>query len=277
MKFWICNEWEIDIPFERESHDNKGKLNTSYAEFLLRPRLRNQVGHSSTSHEASCRHLLASLPSPGIKTVVELFGGVGVTSTIVQEVIRPDRHFIGEFDPETAALLRQIMSGRDGVEVLEGDSTLLLGDTGVDTRLEAYFERPSEVLLYSDANSFSVMGLKKPSGKFQRALGGLVHKALSIGVGALVITDVAVNKLHMNRRAYSNLMGREIVTIGDYMLAFSEYLRDEYGYMITCCPHHHGAAYFACQPIRDDLPFEPPNVFKLNTPEAFRPVDDAQG
>jgi hypothetical protein len=74
------------------------------------------------------RWLLHELGLPTGLTAVEPFGGVGAFATVVQGVLRPRHHFIGEIDPDCLRQLQTAFGDRDGMYVLGLDAREAIGN-----------------------------------------------------------------------------------------------------------------------------------------------------
>lgn len=156
-------------------------------------------------------------------TVVEHFGGVGLFSTIIQEVLRPRMHAIFDLDPDCVDQLRSAFArklvGLDGKEPLmsamQGDAKLTMASIPGDL---VVCDFPYATIKHHTDWPWDSM---------------LAHKPM-----ALIWSDTAARRIGLHRALYTTLFGSRVVSHEDYVRAYSTYIYDRYGYSISRCAYH---------------------------------------
>src|SRR3990172_11082854 len=88
----ICNRWEMEFEDYLHNAEDFGHVaNIPYNHYLFGKKLELVSASTFSAYE-----LLKGLPKK--KRVVEFFGGVGLQSTIIQELLQPIDHTIIEND-----------------------------------------------------------------------------------------------------------------------------------------------------------------------------------
>ena len=170
------------------------------------------------------------------KTVVEVFGGVGMSALILRAKARVDRHLMYERDPACLAQLRALFAGKAGVTVTEVKDW---------TEVAATLPKGAGVVL--DFNSLTALQYLR-SAKLREALG----KVFEAKPAWVLLTDSACSKFHLNLKYYKaeeklGLNGKG-TTYADYVAAFSKLFSREVGYKIQSWRKHRRAGYFLLQP-----------------------------
>jgi hypothetical protein len=179
--------------------------------------------------------------------VVEPFGGVGVFSTVAQNVLKPSSHFIYDIDPGCVTQLNNAFPGhafyRDAKDVIgktDGDIFILDFPFMTIKSMNAWYDNIKELFT-----------LTKPK--------------------AVIWMDGASRYLHFHKERYAAIFGRPVQTIQDYTHGMSEFLYSNYGYSITDMAGQHACSYFLIQRQYPDIP--PPSTtftFFRNGAEGMR-------
>lgn len=123
---------------------------------------------------------------PKDKKVIELFGGVGITSHLIQSNLNPETHIINEIDDRCIEVLKEV----------KADTSLL--DTAVIKKEDSFFSDIKEYdIVFADSNF-----TKKQFKKFDNIFRGIKD--------TLVLTETGVFNLAFNKTK----------TVNDY---FEEY------------------------------------------------------
>jgi hypothetical protein len=142
---------------------------------------------------------------------VEYFGGVGLFSTVVREVLHPREHRAFDLDADCVAQLRTI----PGVEAAQGDAHETMGT--VD----------AELVVLDFAYATIKHHMDWP---WER----VVERAPRF----IVFSDTALRRLGLHRALYSKLLGSPVVSHEDYCRAYSRFLWARYGYSVTRVAYH---------------------------------------
>ncbi len=182
---------------------------------------------TASKRNAACfLSLLGGIPQG--TSVVEYFGGVGIFSTIIQNVIRPTYHRAFDIDDDCVAQLQTL----DRVGASYGDAKQTMGT--IDAQM---------VVL-----DFAVATAKHhdewPWGR-----------VCSAKPNYIVWSDTALRRLGLHRELYSRIFGTPIVSHEDYVRAYSRLLWDRYGYSVTR-EAHHVYSYMRAEPVppQDSIP-----------------------
>lgn len=169
---------------------------------------------TASKRNAACfLNLVEDLPS-GL-TVVEHFGGVGMFSTIIEQVLRPRWHIIGDIDDDCAKQLAATFEAEPHVSVTCVDAKETMGLV------------PAQLVVLDFAYATI-----KHHGDWPWA------HVVEAKPRYIVFADTALRRLGLHRELYSRLFGCPIVTHEDYVNAYSRYLWAHYGYSVTREAHH---------------------------------------
>lgn len=180
---------------------------------------------------AACNEwLLEGLPK-GL-AVVENFGGVGICSTLVAEIIKPKFHLAIDREPDCVAQLRHI-----GVSALQADAMDSLG--------WVYIVEPGPLIIndFPSLTPLSLLGWYEP-------LAMMFHSQPSY----VIHSDTGVIWLPLHRERFENILGYRIPRASRsemapcYSEAMSRLYYELFGYCITRAAHHTYASYFLLEP-----------------------------
>lgn len=193
------------------------------------PLLDGSGGHyqyldSISKRNAAC--FLELVDGLHIESAVEYFGGVGIFSTIIQQVLHPYRHSVFDLDADCVAQLRTIQ----GLQVAQGDAHETMGTATGD-------------LVVCD---FPVCTLRTlPEWPLERIVA--LHPRY------IVVSDTALRRLGLHRELYSKLSGEPVFDLDDYVKVYSESIWKRCGYSVTRVAHHL-YSYFLLEPLQPGTP-----------------------
>lgn len=162
-----------------------------------------------SSRNAAC--FLSLLDGLQIESAVEYFGGVGIFSTIIQQVLHPSRHLVFELDADCVAQLRTI----EGLQVAQGDAHETMGSVDGD-----------------------LVVLDFPVCTLRTVAEWPLERIAALHPRYIVVSDTALRRLGLHRAMYSRLAGADVVTPRDYALAYSQYMFKKIGYSTTRIASH---------------------------------------
>lgn len=173
---------------------------------------------------------------PGeIRTVREYFGGMGVQSLVIQQLFRPQDHIVRDYSSGAVEYLRELLSGRGGVQVHQADAYDL---NSTDHRAD---------LVGLDFGNFTAHRLRP--GQKQRSL---LDAVMLAEPKAVVLTDIAGPRLHLHRARYGEVLGlpgyAPLRDYPHYLDALSDWLRAHYGYVVAQGFYHRWSAVLALVP-----------------------------
>jgi hypothetical protein len=175
-------------------------------------------------------------------SATEYFGGLGCQSLMIQEIYGPARHTVVELHPLAARHLKGVLRDRPGANVIHGDAF------GVN--------EPAE-LVGLDFGNLTIL-------QAQGALRPLLSQVFASKPKAVVLTDIAGQRLHLQRSRYERLLGHDCSTYVAYLRGLALYLERTYDYRPLACFHHRWSAVLAMVPASSgveplfDLPPERP-------------------
>lgn len=190
------------------------------------PLLEGEGGHyryldTASERNANCfLELCNQMEVPAIRSVAEYFGGVGIFSTILQNLFQPTQHWAFDIDPDCVRQLTTI----PGVAAAAGDAKDTMGSLETD-------------LVVCD---FAVCTLRT-LGEWPMARVA-AHKPRYI-----VVSDTALRRLGLHRALYSRHAGEPVVSFEDYVRVYSKHMWQTHGYSITHVAHH-VYSYFLLEP-----------------------------
>lgn len=236
-KALVCEKWELPIYDGRSgffSHTNIGEL----------------------SRRAICFEWLMESVAGGIylpqkeESVAEFFGGIGLQTVIIQNILKPDMHWVSDYDKDCYEQLVMNFSGKPGVYVHKADA--------------------KDVMKSIDANII-ILDFPNMTAKhykdWEEPLGVLFSKRPSI----VEITDVGNRYLHLHRNLYSDILDYRVDTIEDYILGISRYLLKRFGYQVFQAAYKSGTSYM----LASAKPVEDINFLRVGpNPHGFRYLDD---
>jgi hypothetical protein len=195
MKINVCGKYELDLiePSENQSEH-------SYFKYLK----------NAEKNSLCFEQLMIGLPTG--MSVIEHFGGVGMTGVIIDAIIEPSSHLIFDIDADCIKCLKNTW----GDNARYGDAKELIGTMYADL----------VTLDFPNANA-----LHYNEWHIDRLFNGIHPKYITIA-------DIARQRIGLHRKTYSKFFCKDIQTNEDYMQALSEKFYNEYGYSIRKCAYH---------------------------------------
>lgn len=204
----LCEKWEIPLKEGEEgffAHTNISEL----------------------SRRAICfEWLLTGVPEG--KTITEYFGGIGLQSVIIQNVIKPAIHVINEINEECVSQLEMVFKDTPGVSVGLRDA--------------------KEVLALNNTD-IAILDFPDMTGKHYEEWHLQLQDLFDTKPRLVEITDVGNRYLHLHKNLYSSILGQEIETIEDYIRAISGYFYQKYGYSVIKAAYKSGTSYMFLAPV----------------------------
>jgi hypothetical protein len=228
MQFLICNKWKIDVL------DGK---NGGHYKWLNK-------NSKVIGHNALCQEWLLSECGHGMR-VLEPFGGLGVASIIIRNLLTPSWQKVYEIDKDCLQQLNHCL-GQLGIEVAYGDAK----ETVVKNKADVYIMDFASYTCYRH-------------GEWEEQWKAIFSSKPKI----VVWFDSSARYLHINKDRYSKVLDSVVSSKEDYVKAVSEFTYDRYGYSITKATYEPTAymAYFLA------LPISPGNI------EVFIPPKESVG
>lgn len=187
-----------------------------------------QIPEKQRLLEAECfRYIFKGCPR--YRMIFEAFGGLGLLRQTLSQMKKgwePDIHISHD---HSERMIREILSRFPSVAAI-------LGDT-YELPMPVADPRPS--LFSADFNSFSPLQMDR-SKKKRRLIEAMVGRSPT----SLQITDSAVFRLHLNRKAYEREWNTKITTPESYLRAVSRWFWERYGYWIDRAAYHRWASYY---------------------------------
>jgi len=196
------------------------------------PLIEGKGGHyryldTASQRNAACfLELCNHMEVPAIHSVVEYFGGVGIFSTIIQQLFQPFEHHAFDLDPDCVAQLKTL----PGIQAAVGDAHETMGSIPADLIV---CDLPVSTLRSIDEWPWVHVAIHKPR--------------------YIVVSDTALRRLGLHRALYSKFAGSTVHSFEDYVKVYSEYMWKHYGYSITHVAHH-VYSYFLLEPRAPETP-----------------------
>jgi hypothetical protein len=183
------------------------------------------IPNSHRTNETICvRSLLENNKIENCCKVVEFFGGMGLLSSVFQEILKPIEHVMCELNPD---LYDFLLEKFPQCRILYGNAFELI---------------PPEVelncFLSVDFNRWTVLNLLKQSDDKFNVLKKIANKPRIIH-----ITDSCSMRLHLNKYTYAKHLGKPIETMYDYVLAASEKYKEIFDWTLIDYEYHYGALH----------------------------------
>lgn len=163
------------------------------------------------------------LPNIQAKSVIEYFGGTGVSTALIDAHLKPETHTILEIDPTCINILKE---GFPDKNIIETNSLRYTPDHIYD-------------LTVLDYNKFTILH------KF------MVH---AFDSPYIILTDSSPRYFHLNAQHYAKRLKTEIKTLEDYAFYYREYVKNKYKRILTHFYYFSHASYLLFQ--KDDFPLK---------------------
>lgn len=154
-------------------------------------------------------HLIEGLPEG--MSVVEHFGGIGMTGVIVENALKPREHKIFDVDDYCVRQLKHTF----GEKAQYGDAKEVMGTVPAD-------------LITLDFPAFNA---------FREPLWPL-DRVFAVKPKYITLADIARQRIGLHRELYSRLFERPVHTNEDYIEAISNRWYKKYGWAVRKCASH---------------------------------------
>tara|TARA_R100000808_G_C2153219_1_gene163265 strand:- start:2113 stop:2868 length:756 start_codon:yes stop_codon:yes gene_type:complete len=211
-----------------------------------------------TGKNVLCQQFLLSEHAGQEIKVDEPFGGCGVFSVAIQEMLKPAKHVIGELDLECLHQLHYCTREYKNVEINHSDAHLTLG-------LE-----PADIYV-CDFPHFTL--IKYLNGHWKQEM----ERMISHKPRAIIITDGSSCRWHF---MVKHLKGRGFAAGEDresYAKCFSAFFQNRYGYRVTAMAYHGTCFYIKIEPEESVLDGADIRFLKIEAGEGhkgLKPVEE---
>lgn len=213
----ICGKWSINF-LQHDHRSGRPTFEKSYLDEI------DDHLVDASANATAMEFLLENLPQK--LDVVEYFGGAGIQSTIIQELLEPNKHIILEKDDGCVRQLRWLFNFCPQVSIFQGDATQLIG----------YLDADVYVL---DWNSWTIYHWSQWQQSWDLMMSRLPK--------AVIWFDSSWSYFHMNRERYGRRLRRKLTTRQSYTLALSSFFKKRYGYEIVRAAYCPRGAYYMLQ------------------------------
>lgn len=223
-KALICEKWELNFAQELEYKDSKVSDQSNMERVVKIEKVVADCVLASTMILDKF-----SLTVDYGLDVVELYGGSGFQTTVIQNLLRPTNHTIVEQDENCVAQLKREFP----------KLTVIKGKAEDNYNIKADY--------YSLDYDWTINTFVTNKNKNKDMFEGI----FAFQPQAIQFWDSARSHLPANRKLYSKHFGKEIITAQDYSQAISEFFYKNYNYSTTyvCYPRYQGlSTYFLLQP-----------------------------
>jgi hypothetical protein len=178
--------------------------------------------------------LLRNFPQ-GLK-IIEPFGGCGVFSVAIQEIMKPSYHRIGELDGDCYKQLTHVMSRYPSAAVFNDDAHQTLGTIAGD-------------IYVCDFPFFTL--IKHETGYWVEEMKRIVAQRPR----AILITDGASCRYHFTAKALSNRGYPVTPDRESYAYCFDQMMSRTYDYHVTGMVYHGTCFYIRVEPEPREIEF----------------------
>lgn len=214
----VCERWTMPI-------GQRDETSQWFVDWVLRRPADSSVHITAGFHAYSS--LLSVYPQDKpFASAAEYFGGLGCQSLMIQNLFRPEEHTVVERHPLAAQHLKGLLAERKGARALQGD---------------AYRQNLPADLAGLDFGNLTAL-------QAQRNMRPLLNRVFAAGPKAVVLTDIAGQRLHLQRERYEKLLNHSCATYPDYLSGLAAYFLATYGYRALSCFHHRWSAVMALVP-----------------------------
>jgi hypothetical protein len=181
----------------------------------------------SSRHVTAGWHALSSLKDAGyvFSSVLEMFGGMGCQALIAERLFMPAEHVIRDWNPAAARHLRRVLPE---CTVEQADSYALTG-TNAD-------------LVIADFGDLTALQMIRGRARY------LLDAIFSGKPKAVVLTDIAGARLHLQAERYAKLLDHDCGSYPEYLAGLSAWIRKTWGYRTLSCYEHRWSAVMALVP-----------------------------
>ena len=227
MKILLCSKYEMKI------EDSLLQVEGPHVPFFMHlhsPRRLAQLARFTWCWEKLIQQVKREVKTKPVQSVVEYFGGMGRSSVIIQEELRPKRHVVIDIDEKQYQHLNSLRSIYSSLFVYRDDAYGIAGGHPAD-------------FAALDFPYFTLTRLLKEA-PFTKIIGAVTSKRPRY----LEISDGALSRLHLNYAIYSEVAGTEVRTPEQYFQALSQTFLSKFNYGISFAAHFGRASALLLQP-----------------------------
>ncbi|CAB4162900.1 AdoMet_MTases domain containing protein [uncultured Caudovirales phage] len=223
QKLLVMNEFEFELlPGQAKKVEG---ASLSYYQYLNDSKLRAQTGKN-----IQCVMWCLQGTPQGLR-LEEPFGGVGVFSVALNNILKPSHHKIIELDEECYLQLKHALKKYDNVEIIHGDSH------------EHMAVKPMDICV-ADFPYFGVTRYKDGSWKEE------LKRTLDFNPKKVLITDGCRFMFHMHWKRYKNKYDDNVnENPTSYVYMMSNILYNDFGYSVTRCAYHGSCFYYMIENV----------------------------
>lgn len=226
MKALVCEKWELNFD-KLEYEDAKGAAR-SYIEVSVKD---EKIAADCVLANAMVLNSILPDLSSGLD-VVELYGGAGFHTTVIQNMLEPANHTVVELDDHCVEHLRHEFP----------NLTVIKGKAEDNYKVQADY--------YSlDSNSWTINTFVTNAHKNKEMLEGIFAYAPK----AIEIWDSSKPYFMQNRGLYSKHLGKDVSTLREYALALSDFFLTNYGYSFSRVCYLSRSTYYMLQPGKHEM------------------------
>lgn len=223
-KALICGKWKVE--FENQLSKTKGsRENDPWINQLLGDRLEDVSCSTSGGYE-----LLKDLPKE--LSVIEFYGGTGVQSTVIDQVLKPKNHVIIEQDEVCVRQLEHLFGNKKTVQIICGDAKQYMKDANAD-------------LYLLDWNTWTIAHWER-----WHELWGYLFSTNPV---ALSWYDTSRPYFHTNKKLYGKILDGEVTDFSQYTQGVSSLIEAKYGYALAKAVYCPRATYYLAMPTPQKL------------------------
>lgn len=242
----ICEQWRV--PVASEGHSGLPWF-LDWAE--RRPReVSDHTACGYWAYSALANNML------DFESASEYFGGLGFQSSIIRGLFPLREHNIADVSSKSCAHLFRLFSNQPSpatTNVLCIDSTKNL--------------LPDAELVSFDCGDFTALTLTRPNGE-------ILSRILERKPKALVITDIAGPRLHLQKERYAKILSVNCDNYTIYLHGLAEYIRQTLGYDALVIYYTRWSAVIALLPKEQIVSTADPQ-YVPESPIGFQWVKDA--
>ena|SRR3990167_3760642 len=236
-KALICEKWEMEFEEYVPEDGKKPFENRPFLDNIFRDGLKDV----SDSAEASYK-LLSGLPTG--KTVVEFFGGIGLQSLIVENLLHPIEHVVLDKDSQCVEHLKRVFQNYPDVLIAQADAWEAMKVYVGDIFLLDWIWTPRRWNEHKE--SLDALFIQKPL--------------------AVTFFDSTKPYFPTNRKRYAAMFGCEINSFYDYVVSLSNFIIARYGYAISKVAYCSNRGTFC---LLQPAPIERMEEFEISSSKGF--------
>ena len=210
----VCGRWPIHLQDTRDTHKRSPFGTDPFSQYFDDANLSRRLVPLSRFTWCWLQVVQYINSKYNIDSVAELFGGVGRTTVLIQNVLKPTRHIVMDIDDVQYRQLQSLI-GEYNIDVLLGDAFQVSASL-MNVDLVALDYSVTACRLQREFNNMRL----------------LLIKAARSNPKVITITDSAASKLHLHPDAYT-YDGFTPKTYLDYLIVLDMVVYDLIGYNIN--------------------------------------------